>query len=75
MIEQFAIALFGVTAVFLSQTTSYVKYACIFGLVGQPFWFYAAYKAEQWGVFVLCILYTIAWAKGIKSYWLNPDNT
>ena len=39
MIEQFAIALFGVTAVFLSQSSDAERrrYACLFGIIGQPF--------------------------------------
>lgn len=73
MIEQIAIALFGVTAVWLSQDErdSRRKYASIFGLVGQPFWFYAAYIGEQWGVFILCLLYTWAWGKGFKANWID----
>lgn len=69
--EQFAIALFGVTAVFLSQShdANNRRYACIFGLIGQPFWFYAAWKSGQWGIFALCFLYTWAWAKGFAMHW------
>ena len=50
MIEQIAIALTGVVAIFLSQSKSEKarKYACLFGLAGQPFWFWSAYSAEQW---------------------------
>jgi len=70
--EQVFIALTGVVAIYLSQSTgSKVKYACLFGMAGQPFWFYSAYTAEQWGIFILCIFYTFAWFKGIKTHWLN----
>lgn len=71
MIAQLAIALFGVTAVFLSQSESPVfrRYACLFGLAGQPFWFYTTYSTEQWGMFTLCFLYTWAWAKGAVIHW------
>jgi len=73
MIEQIFIAFTGVTAIFLSQTgsDSTRKYASVFGLIGQPFWFYSAYVAEQWGIFILCFFYAIAWAKGFKMYWIN----
>jgi hypothetical protein len=73
MIEQIAIALFGVTAIFLSQSSDagQRKYACVFGLIGQPFWFWSAINAEQWGIFVLCCFYTVAWARGVKSNWLE----
>lgn len=73
MIEQVGIAIFGVSAVFLSQckTDSLRRWACIFGLVGQPFWLYATWRAEQWGIFVLCFIYTYSWARGIKTFWMK----
>lgn len=76
MIEQILIGLFGVTAVFLSQceNVNLRRYACLFGMASQPFWFYATYKAGQWGIFFLCFMYTISWAKGIKSHWINRNN-
>jgi len=75
MIEQIAISIFGVTAIWLSQDLrfNYRKYACIFGILGQPFWFYSAYAAEQWGIFVLCFFYAFSWLKGINSYWFNKE--
>ena len=71
--NQLFIAIFGVTAVFLSQSErfTYRRWACVFGLLGQPFWFWAAYQADQWGIFVLCCLYTLSWARGVWVYWLN----
>ena len=67
------IALTGVTAIWLTQQSNeaWKKYACLFGLVGQPFWFYSAYVAEQWGIFILCIFYTYSWYLGLKNNWLN----
>jgi len=72
-LEQIAIALTGATAVWLSQDKrdSYRKWACIFGLVGQPFWFYSAWAAEQWGIFALCFLYTFSWWRGFRNNWLS----
>jgi hypothetical protein len=71
--EQIGIALTGVVAIFLTQDRreSWRRWACLFGMAGQPFWFYSAYKAEQWGIFALCVLYAVAWARGIKQYWLT----
>ena len=70
---QIFIMLFGVTAIWLSQSNDvkYRKYACVFGLLGQPFWFYAAYHAEQWGIFAVCVLYTLSWAKGFYNHWIK----
>lgn len=74
MIDQIGIALTGVTAIFLSQSKSDKarRYACLFGLAGQPFWIYSAINAEQWGVLALTVLYTLAWWKGVWTHWLRP---
>lgn len=71
MIEQLGIALFGVTAVFLSQDSreSWRRWACVAGLLGQPFWFYATWKAGQWGILALCFVYALSWARGVRTYW------
>lgn len=73
MIEQLAIALTGVVAIVLVQSKSerLRRFACLFGLAGQPFWFYSAWQAEQWGVFVLCALYTVAWGHGFVAHWVR----
>ena len=71
MIEQIAIAATGVTAIWLTQSKNSKtrRFACLFGLAGQPFWFWSAVEAEQWGIFVLCCFYTLAWARGVKTNW------
>lgn len=73
MLSQIAIAIFGLTAVWLSQCTSPVlqRWACIFGLIGQPFWFYATYSADQGGMFLLCFAYSAAWLRGFYNHWLK----
>lgn len=75
--EQIAIAFTGVTAIWLSQSKeeNWRRFACLFGLAGQPFWFWAAISAEQWGIFVLCCLYTISWARGVLNNWVRPAVT
>lgn len=72
--DQIGIMLFGVTAVFLSQSKNewLRKHACFFGLAGQPFWFYATYNAEQWGIFAMCFLYTFSWLRGLWNFWIKP---
>lgn len=71
MLSQIIIVITGVLAVWLSQDAceSRRRFACLFGMAGQPFWFYSTYQAEQWGIFALSFLYTFAWIKGIKVYW------
>lgn len=72
MIDQIGIALTGVTAIALSQSApKQQRYACLFGLAGQPFWIYAAWSAGQWGILCLTALYTAAWAKGLWTHWIH----
>lgn len=72
MISQSAIALTGVLAIWLTQQNNenLKRYACIFGLAGQPFWFYSAYSSGQWGVILLCVFYSYAWAVGFIRFWV-----
>lgn len=74
MIEQTMIAIFGVTAVWLTQQgrQEWKRYACVLGLIGQPFWFYATFKAEQWGIFALSFCYTYSWGLGFWNNWVSP---
>ena len=73
-IDQIAIAVLGAAAAWLSQARSeaFRRWACIFGMLGQPFWFYASWKAEQWGIFAVSVLYALAWLKGLWVHWLQP---
>jgi hypothetical protein len=73
-LEQIGIALSGVIAVRLTQDrrATWRRLACVFGMVAQPFWFYAAWKAEQWGIFAMCTLYTYAWTRGVWIHWIYP---
>jgi hypothetical protein len=73
MLEQIAIFITGISAVWLSQDrkSAVRKYACLFGLAGQPFWMYSSYQADQWGVFILSFFYTVAWGKGFYLFWIK----
>ena len=73
MISQIFLAITGVVSIMLTQQNNeYLKkYACLFGLAGQPFWFYASYQAEQWGIFVLSFFYLYAWCVGLKNNWMR----
>lgn len=73
-IAQLGIACTGVTAIFLTQCKSaeLQRFACLFGIAGQPFWIWSALAAEQWGILALTTLYAFAWAKGCWTHWLRP---
>jgi len=75
-IAQVGIIVFGVLAAWITQqrNESLKKYACVFGLASQPFWFYSSWESGQWGIFVVSGIYTVVWAIGFKNYWLSPAN-
>src|SRR3546814_9387313 len=60
-----------VTAVFLSMDgrESRRRWAPVLGLLGQPGWFVAAVHAHQLGVLLVAVLYTLAWCRGLWTYW------
>lgn len=66
MIEQIGIVVFGLVAIALTQyPDQYVQsWAPVFGLLSQPFWYVATYKAKQWGMFTLNIAYFVIWFAG-----------
>lgn len=71
MIIQTIIALSsGIAIWMIGQKKSWYKYGFIIGFLGQPFWLYATWKADQWGMFALSIWYTFAYLHG---YWNNRD--
>lgn len=73
MIEQLVIALAGISTVLLSQDhrPGMRKWACIIGMLAQPFWLYATWKAQQWGIFALAFIYFFGWARGFYNFWLR----
>ena len=72
-LDQIGIALFGVAAIRLSQDhrLSVRRWACISGLMAQPFWFYTTFIHQQWVIFALSFFYTWGWLKGVQTYWLK----
>lgn len=76
MIEQIAVSVLGVLCVYLSQHNkdSVRRYACVVALISQPFWFYIAWEAAQWGVFGLGVVYLAVWLKSFYQHWIKPFN-
>ncbi len=71
-ISQFGIAIFGAAAVYLvSRKDHWKRWGYILGICAQPFWFYSAWKAKQWGIFLLAFWYTYSWLNGIYNYWIK----
>lgn len=74
MIAQIGIALTGAIAISLVQSRDLrvSRWACIFGLAGQPFWFASALSTGQWGTFFVCCLYAASWTVGLWRNWIQP---
>lgn len=71
--RQLMILLTGAIAILLSQADSAAarQWACIAGLTGQPLWLLDTYRAKQWGMFLLSVVYAGAWAMGVWTYWIK----
>lgn len=71
---QVGIAVFGLLAIFLTtdRNPRVQRFACLAGLCGQPFWFWATYDARQWGIFAMAFVYTLLWARGAWNHWVRP---
>jgi hypothetical protein len=72
--DQIAIAVLGALAAWLSQARGAQarRWEPVFGMLGQPFWFYASWKIKQWGIFAVSVLYALAWMKGLWVLWISP---
>lgn len=68
---QTGIALFGITGVLLVNIGK-PRWAPIFGLLGQPFWFYETFTAGQVGMFAMCFAYAAMWLLGVRTWWVRP---
>jgi nicotinamide riboside transporter PnuC len=70
IMSQVFIAIFGIASVTLVAKKN--KWGFVFGLLAQPFWFITSFVNEQWGVFILAIIYTGTWTFGIYE-WFYKD--
>lgn len=68
-IAQIGIAIFGITAIILVSKKN--KWGFVFGLLSQPFFFVTTLVNEQWGLFLLSIIYTFSWAFGIYEWFFK----
>jgi nicotinamide riboside transporter PnuC len=69
VLNQIAIAVFGLTAGILLAFK--IKWAYVFGILSQPFWYYFSLKKKQYGIFILNIFYTITWIIGFYNWFFK----
>ncbi|TCS35825.1 hypothetical protein EDC30_109124 [Paucimonas lemoignei] len=47
---------------------------CWIGLAGQPAWFFSTYQHFQWGMFMLSVVFTSSFIRGIVLHRFSRDN-
>lgn len=72
IIGQFYLACTGLTAIYLANEPKprLRRWAPVFGLLGQPAWFYLT--ADKPGITILCVAYCLLWARGFYYAWIKP---
>ncbi|HEY7824403.1 MAG TPA: hypothetical protein VIG24_16290 [Acidimicrobiia bacterium] len=72
-LSQYWIAIFGVSAILLvnQHSPKLRRWGPIMGMLSQPAWFYATWKAEQYGIFILSFIYAYSWGMGIYNCWFR----
>jgi hypothetical protein len=75
VISQAFLLAFSLTGVYFSASKHHrdLRWASVFGLLAQPFWFYQTYTHGQWGIFALSFAFTALYLKGFYIYWLKPE--
>lgn len=67
---QAAILILSAAAMWLvSGRSRHARLGWMLGLASQPFWLWETWAAGQWGMFLLAVFYTGAWARGLANNW------
>lgn len=65
---QIAIVVLSLVAAYLvAGTGPLAKWGFVVGLVSQPFYLVATWRARQWGMLLVAIFYCGAWVQGILN--------
>ena len=60
----------GLTVWLISFKSRKVRLAgFVVGVLSEPFWLYSAVTNAQWGIVILCVVYTGAYLNGVRSHW------
>jgi len=59
----------GLTIFLLAQKGKWQRWGFVIGLISEIFWFSTSYINNQWGIFVLSLVYTVCYGIGIKNHW------
>ena len=70
-VSQIAIALFGLSSIFLLAKKN--KWGFVSALVTQPFWFATTYIHKQWGLFAMSFVYAGLWLYGFYEGFFTDN--
>lgn len=70
-ISQIAITILSATAIILVAKKN--KWGFVLGLASQPFWFVTSLINQQWGVFIVSIIFTGSWMLGIYEWFFKKE--
>jgi hypothetical protein len=48
------------------------RWACILGLISEPFWMFTLLYHGQWIAIIVKLFYTYSWSVGIYNFWIKP---
>jgi hypothetical protein len=73
IVQQIGVLLFSLPAAFLagSEVHRTRRWAYLFGMLAQPFWFWISVSSGLWGVFALSCFYAFCWARGFYNHWVR----
>ena len=71
--SQTVILVGGALTVYLLSHASTRKDGWWMNAAVEPFWFFTAYKNEQWGIFLLAVVYTYCIIRGLLSEYGVKD--
>lgn len=70
IICQTGIVVLGLLSVFFVARKNIWGPIC--GLLSEPFWFWSSWQNEQWGIFLLSVVYTVMWTYAVFR-WREDD--
>lgn len=68
-VVQGIIAVLGVVAAILTARKN--KWWIPVTLIAQPIWVYSAYRANQWGMMILAVVFMLTTSYAIKFWWVK----
>lgn len=74
VVSQLWVTIFGVTALWMAQSRQerWRAAAVLFGLLGQPGWYFQLVIHGQWFMLPAFVAYTACWVRGFWIHWMAP---